>query len=267
MITRDILKSHPLSTLKKEISKYNKLVTVSGYSKMKKGEVIDLMMKHPNKFKHIKMKEKAQKKPLAEKKKQTQKEIKEFEKSLAKELEDPKKFNELFGDLPKKKKPKKIIKKSKPVEKPKAEKPKPKVSDAKLKKLKKELKSKGVPARSLKFINTVKAAQEKLDELDEPEDDKSVIVDPIYLKAVPAKDRKEVTNLVKLILPRDEYDLGDQRDYFDDLKDMAEDWPTSAKPRIKYEENFDAAEKELFKLLYPKLFAKKSDTEGAKKKK
>ena len=157
---------------------------------------------------------------------------------------------------------------------PAAEKPKPtpkggtsgKVDD-KLKQLKKELKSKGVPARTLKFINSVKAAQEKLEELDEPdEDDKSVIVDPIYLKAVPAKDRKEVTNLVKLVLPRDEFDLEDQRDYFDDLKDMAEDWPNSASPRIKYEEKFDNAEKELFRLLHPNLFGKKSDAPAAKKK-
>lgn len=149
---------------------------------------------------------------------------------------------------------------------PAAEKPKPKVDD-KLKQLKKELKSKGVPARTLKFINSVKAAQEKLEELDEPdEDDKSVIVDPIYLKAVPAKDRKEVTNLVKLVLPRDEFDLEDQRDYFDDLKDMAEDWPNSASPRIKYEEKFDNAEKELFRLLHPNLFGKKSDAPAPKKK-
>ena len=157
---------------------------------------------------------------------------------------------------------------------PAAEKPKPAPKggtsgkvDAKLKQLKKELKSKGVPARTLKFINSVKAAQEKLEELDEPdEDDKSVIVDPVYLKAVPAKDRKEVTNLVKLVLPRDEFDLEDQRDYFDDLKDMAEDWPNSASPRIKYEEKFDNAEKELFRLLHPNLFGKKSEAPAAKKK-
>jgi len=60
MLTRDILKSHSVSTLKKEISKTN----VKGYSKMKKAEVIDLMMKaeHTDKFKHIKMAEKKERK-------------------------------------------------------------------------------------------------------------------------------------------------------------------------------------------------------------
>lgn len=257
MITRDILKSHPLSTLKQEISKYNKLVTVSGYSKMKKGEVIDLMMKHPNKFKHIKMKDKSKPKKSAPKKdakkKQTQKEIKEFEESLAKELEDPEKFNELFGDLPKKKPPAK----KKPA------------TDDKLKKLKKELKSKGVSSVVLKFIKTVKAAEEKLKELDNPEDDKKIKVDPLLLKAVPPKDRKQLTKLVLLILPRNQFSLEDQRDYFDDLKDMSEDWPTSASPRIKFEEKFEPAEKELFKLLYPKLFKAKpvEDTKQTSKKK
>ena len=56
MLTRDILNSHSVSTLKKEISKTN----VKGYSKMKKADVIDLMMKveHTDKFKHIKMADK-----------------------------------------------------------------------------------------------------------------------------------------------------------------------------------------------------------------
>ena len=43
------LSSHPVSTLKKEISKTN----VKGYSKMKKPEVIALMMKSPERFNHI----------------------------------------------------------------------------------------------------------------------------------------------------------------------------------------------------------------------
>tara|TARA_R110001606_G_C15373169_1_gene649745 strand:- start:175 stop:741 length:567 start_codon:yes stop_codon:yes gene_type:complete len=45
------LNSHPVSTLKKEISKSN----VKGYSKMKKAEVVALMVKHPEKFDHIKV--------------------------------------------------------------------------------------------------------------------------------------------------------------------------------------------------------------------
>jgi hypothetical protein len=52
MVTRDILNSHSVSTLKKEISKTN----VKGYSKMKKAEVVDLMMKNKERFAHIKHK-------------------------------------------------------------------------------------------------------------------------------------------------------------------------------------------------------------------
>ena len=44
------LSSHPVNTLKKEISKTN----VKGYSKMKKEAVIALMMKTPERFNHIK---------------------------------------------------------------------------------------------------------------------------------------------------------------------------------------------------------------------
>jgi hypothetical protein len=44
------LESHSVSTLKKEISKTN----VKGYSKMKKTEVVALMLKHSDRFNHIK---------------------------------------------------------------------------------------------------------------------------------------------------------------------------------------------------------------------
>ena len=70
MLTRDILNSHSVSTLKKEVSKYNKSKLVSGYSKMKKGEIVELMMKHQDKFKHIKMNEKAPRKKAEPKKKE-----------------------------------------------------------------------------------------------------------------------------------------------------------------------------------------------------
>jgi hypothetical protein len=46
----DILNSHTITNLKKEISKTN----IKGYSKMKKNEVIDLMLKNKSKFHHIK---------------------------------------------------------------------------------------------------------------------------------------------------------------------------------------------------------------------
>ena len=49
MLTLDILNSHPVSTLKKEISKTN----IKGYSKMKKNEIIELMLKNKIRFNHI----------------------------------------------------------------------------------------------------------------------------------------------------------------------------------------------------------------------
>lgn len=54
---KDIFESHPVSVLKKEIAKTN----IKGYSKMKKAEVIELMIKNKDKFGHIKM---ADKKPV-----------------------------------------------------------------------------------------------------------------------------------------------------------------------------------------------------------
>ena len=64
MVTRDILNSHPVATLRKEISKTN----VKGYSKMKKNEVIELMMKTPERFAHITMKGKQPRKKAEPKK-------------------------------------------------------------------------------------------------------------------------------------------------------------------------------------------------------
>ena len=48
-LTKEILNSHPVGTLKKEIAKTN----IKGYSKMKKDEIIELMMKHKENFGHI----------------------------------------------------------------------------------------------------------------------------------------------------------------------------------------------------------------------
>ena len=164
------------------------------------------------------------------------------------------------------------IKKRKKATPPKAAAPKveaPK-GDSELKKLKKQLKSKGVSSMVLKFIKTVQAAKDKLEELDDDEeDDKSVKVNPIFFKKTFPKDKKEVEKLVGIILPRNEYTLQDQRDYYDDLEEMADSWPNSAKPRLKYENQFDPPEKSLFKLLYPKLFVAqdKADKEAAKEEK
>lgn len=59
MPTKDILNSYSVVELRKEVSKTN----IKGYSKMKKSEVVELMMKPNNKpkFHHIKAKTKATK--------------------------------------------------------------------------------------------------------------------------------------------------------------------------------------------------------------
>ena len=63
---KDIFESHPVSVLKKEISKTN----IKGYSKMKKSAVIELMLKNKDRFTHIKMAEKKdRKKPVKQEKK------------------------------------------------------------------------------------------------------------------------------------------------------------------------------------------------------
>lgn len=54
MTTKEILNSHSVDTLRKEVSKAN----IKGYSKMKKKELIELMLKTPERFSHIKPKEK-----------------------------------------------------------------------------------------------------------------------------------------------------------------------------------------------------------------
>lgn len=58
MPSREELESHPVTTLKKEISKTN----IKGYSKMKKPEIVELMLKNKSRFHHIKMAEKKPKK-------------------------------------------------------------------------------------------------------------------------------------------------------------------------------------------------------------
>jgi len=57
MPTREILNSHSVTDLKKEIAKTN----IKGYSKMKKPEIVSLMLKHKDRFSHIKHKEKVKK--------------------------------------------------------------------------------------------------------------------------------------------------------------------------------------------------------------
>ena len=54
---KDILNSHSVATLKKEISKTN----IKGYSKLNKAQVVELMLKNKDRFKHIKMNTKGKK--------------------------------------------------------------------------------------------------------------------------------------------------------------------------------------------------------------
>ena len=54
MSLKEILNSHQVSTLKKEISKTN----IKGYSKMKKNELVTIMLINSDRFKHIKMNKK-----------------------------------------------------------------------------------------------------------------------------------------------------------------------------------------------------------------
>ena len=45
----------------------------------------------------------------------------------------------------------------------------------------------------------------------------------------------KIRKLVVKILPRDEYTLQDQVDYFEDLKEMGENWDMSSIPRQRYD--------------------------------
>ena len=67
MPTRQILNSHTVTALKKEISKTN----IKGYSKLKKTQVIDLMLQHKARFHHMKMAAAAAEIIIIKKKKKT----------------------------------------------------------------------------------------------------------------------------------------------------------------------------------------------------
>jgi hypothetical protein len=82
------LESHPVAVLKKEISKTN----VKGYSKMKKAEVVSLMLKHKDRFNHIKHKSDSQK-PAPKEKKPEPKEVPKEKKPIkfkVTKIEEPK---------------------------------------------------------------------------------------------------------------------------------------------------------------------------------
>ena len=71
-ITKEILDSHPVATLKREIGKTN----IRGYSKLGKADLITLMMKNKERFGHIKMAEKKARAPRAKKEEKPKKEAK-----------------------------------------------------------------------------------------------------------------------------------------------------------------------------------------------
>jgi hypothetical protein len=110
MPSREILNSHPISTLKKEISKTN----IKGYSKMKKSEVVNLMLKNKERFGHIKMNEKTKKSVANPTPKVAEKPKKKEIKFVVKKKDEPKPQEE-----PKKKKNINFIVKKKEEPKPK----------------------------------------------------------------------------------------------------------------------------------------------------
>jgi len=129
--------------------------------------------------------------------------------------------------------------------------------DDELKELKKKLKKLGLPSMALKFIKSVEQAKEKLKEIEEEEeDDKSIQVIPEFLSKTSMINQPKVKKLVLRILPRDEYNLQDQRDYFETLKKTGDEWNSSPNARQKYG-SYDEDEKALFELLYSNLFDKK----------
>lgn len=117
MPSRKILKSHPASVLKKEISKTN----IKGYSKMKKPELIDLMMKpeHADRFAHIeiapsRVEKKAQKEKEAKGQKEGDDFLKREEERMKKEEAAKKKeLQSILAKPPPKKKGKEVKKAAK----------------------------------------------------------------------------------------------------------------------------------------------------------
>ena len=98
---KSILESHSVATLKKEISKTN----IKKYSKMKKAEIIELMMEHKEKFSHIKMAEKKErkKKVKKEEKKSEEKETHEMPDGSVMSGETHTKDSKVVKETPKKK--------------------------------------------------------------------------------------------------------------------------------------------------------------------
>lgn len=81
---KDILNSHPVAILKQEISKTN----IKGYSRMRKAEIVKLMLKNKDKFSYIKMAEKKERKK-PEKKQDKKIKLKSVKRIKTKEEPDP----------------------------------------------------------------------------------------------------------------------------------------------------------------------------------
>ena len=88
MITKAILESHPVSVLKKEVRKSN----IKKYSKLTKGEIIELMLKDENKgrFDHIKMAEKKERLPSTKKQVEFLEQLEEEDRKKAAKLPERK---------------------------------------------------------------------------------------------------------------------------------------------------------------------------------
>mgnify|MGYP003624737087 CR=1 FL=1 len=97
------LESHPIANLKKEISKTN----IKGYSKMKKPEVVELMLKNKDRFHHIKKYVKPTSEPKPKPK------PKPVEKPKPKPVEKPKPVKKIVIKVPKQKEEKPLLNLSK----------------------------------------------------------------------------------------------------------------------------------------------------------
>jgi len=94
-VTREILNSHPIGNLKKEIAKTN----IRGYSKMKKSELVDVMIKNKERFGHIKHHTKAKAEPKAKPVKKEKIPFKIKEKTFSPNKKYPKVFRQLLNNI------------------------------------------------------------------------------------------------------------------------------------------------------------------------
>jgi hypothetical protein len=93
---KNAIKMLSLTVLKKEISDFNKVVKINGYSKLKRNEIEKLILKHSDNFQHLILKAKEISKPKEKKEVEKPKEKKEVEKPKEKkEVKKPKEKKEV----------------------------------------------------------------------------------------------------------------------------------------------------------------------------